>query len=270
MLCRVFLILLCHLICVSASWAEADVTQAMDSAQQRSSEIREQTKAVIDQANALANSAEFIDAINREATNALRDADNLPVNGLPNLPEPSADLLQRARHDLTKLLDQAQGKNQGQKTGPMTQKSGPQLYVFVSFSMPEVTLKRLLAQTSQIESSLILRGLIDDDMGKTKTRIAQLLEADENGHTRIKGGFAIDPTLFERFDIQQVPTFVLTDTPATRCTDANCTEVTHARLSGDTTLEYALETMRREAPDMKASAGELLSRIRGGNHDNDR
>jgi len=263
MLCRYFLILLSHLICVSVSWAEPDVGGAMDRAQQSSGKMREQTQTVIDQADALANSAEFIDDITREATKALHDADKLPVSGLPDLPEPSADLLQRARADITKLLDQ----DQDQQTDPMAQKSGPQLYVFVSFSMPEITLKRLLAQASQIEASLILRGLIDDDMGKTKTRIAQLLEADENDHTRIKGGFAIDPTLYERFDIQQVPTFVLTDSPAPRCTDTDCPEVSFARLSGDTTLEYALETFRREAPAMKASAGELLSRIRGGNHD---
>ena len=263
MLYRFILILSCHLLCVTASLAEPDVRQAMDSAQQRSNEMREQTQSVIEQAEALANSPEFIDSINREATKALRDADRLPVNALPDLPEPSADLLQRARQDITKLLDQTQG----QPLDPMAQKSGPQLYVFVSFSMPEITLKRLLTQASQIEASLILRGLIDDDMGKTKTRIAQLLEADENGHTRIQVGFAIDPTLFERFDIQQVPSFVLTDTPAPRCTDAGCEEVSFARLSGDTTLEYALQTMRREAPAMSASAGELLSRIRGNNHD---
>ena len=267
MLYRFVLILGCHLLCVSASWAETDVNQAMDSALKNSGEMRERAQSVIELADALANSSEFIEGINREATKALLGADNLPVSALPDLPEPSADLLQRARADITKLLDQAQSKNQSQKTDPMTQKNGPQLYVFVSFSMPEITLKRLLTQASQIEASLILRGLIDDDMGKTKTRIAQLLEADENGHTRIKGGFAIDPTLYERFDIQQVPTFVLTDTPAPRCTDAGCEEVSYARLSGDTTLEYVLETMQREAPAMKTSATELLSRIRGGSHD---
>ena len=263
MLCRFLLILGCHLICASVSWAETDVGQAMDRALENSGEMREQTQSVIEQAEALANSPEFIDSINHEATKALQGADNLPISALPDLPEPSADLLQRARQDVTKLLDQAQGK----PLDPMGQKSGPQLYVFVSFSMPEVTLKRLLTQASRIDASLILRGLIDDDMGKTKTRIAQLLEADENGLTRIKGGFAIDPTLFERFDIQQAPTFVLTDSPAPRCTDAGCDDVSYARLSGDTTLEYALQTMQREAPAMKASATELLSRIRGGNHD---
>jgi len=264
MLYRFVLILTCHLICVSVAWAEPDVSQAMDSAQQRSSEMREQTQSVIEQADALANSPEFIDSINQEATKALRDADKLPVSALPDLPEPSADLLKRTRQDITKLLDQAQSKNQPQQADPMAQKSGPQLYVFVSFSMPEITLKRLLTQANQIEASLILRGLIDDDMGKTKDRISQLLEADDNGHTRIQGGFAIDPTLFERFDIHQVPSFVLTDTPASHCTDAGCDEVSYARLSGDTTLEYALQTMQREAPAMETSATELLSRIRGG------
>ena len=263
MLCRFILILGCHLICASASWAETDVGLAMDRALENSGQMRERTQSVINQADALANSSEFIDSINREATKALQGADGVPISALPDLPEPSAELLQRARQDITKLLDQAQGL----PLDPMRQKSGPQLYVFVSFSMPEITLKRLLTQASRIEASLILRGLIDDDMGKTKTRIAQLLEADENGLTRIKGGFAIDPTLFERFDIQQVPTFVLTDTPAPRCTDAGCDDVSYARLSGDTTLEYALQTMQREAPAMKASASKLLSRIRGGNHD---
>ena len=263
MLCRFLLILGCYLLCGTAALAESDVRQAMDRAQQRSGEMQEQTQSVIEQANALANSSKFIDSINREAAKALQGADNLPISDLPDLPEPSVDLLQRARQDITKLLDQAQGK----PLDPMGQKSGPQLYVFVSFSMPEITLKRLLTQASQIEASLILRGLIDDDIVQTKTRIAQLMEADDNGHTRIKGGFAIDPTLFERFDIQQVPTFVLTDTPAPRCTDAGCEEVSFARLSGDTTMVYALETIAREAPAMSASATELLSRIRGNNHD---
>jgi len=136
--------------------------------------------------------------------------------------------------------------------------------VFVSTSMPDITLKRLLVQASRIKGSLILPGLVEGDMGKTKQKIMQLLEADAMGNTQIDGGLSIDPTLFERFDITQVPSFIVTNTPAERCSKNGCPSTDYARLSGDTTIEYALETIAREAPAMRDSAQTILERLKEG------
>ena len=236
----------------------------MEQAQQRTTEMRSHTSNVFEHADALSKSPEFLDGINREASSALSNVDSVPTPTLPNFPNLTDEQLQRARTDINQLLNRAQTQGPTSQN-PMDQKSGPQLYVFVSFSMPDITLKRLLTQAARIDGSLILRGMVDDNMGKTKDKIMQLMEADESGHTQINGGFAIDPTLFQRFDIGQVPSFVLTNTPAERCNNNGCPDTDYVRLSGDTTVEYALETMAREAPDaMKASAHFLLDRMKGG------
>jgi len=61
-----------------------------------------------------------------------------------------------------------------------------------------------------------------------------------------------------------VPSFVVTNTPAERCSKNGCPSTDYARLSGDTTIEYALETIAREAPAMSVSAQTILKRMRKG------
>lgn len=244
--------------------AAPDVEEAMNRAQQQTDEMRGHTDDVFNQAKDLSTSQEFLEGISKEANRALQQAGTVPKQSLPNFSTLTDQQLQQARDDINRLLDQAQG-HPPETANPMEQKSGPQLYVFVSFSMPDITLKRLLIQAARIDASLILRGLVDDNMGKTKDKITQLMEADEFGHTKINGGFAIDPTLFQRFDITQVPAFVLTSVPVARCDKAGCPSTDYVRLYGDATIEYVLETMAREAPaSMQDSAQTLLVHLREG------
>jgi len=243
------------------AWSAPDVGDALGQAQQTTQEMQSHTAEVFKRTDALSTSPEFLEGLSKEAAKAMQDVETLPTPALPNFPDPSPEMLQRARTDINKLLDQAQ--EQPLATS-QDQKTGPQLYVFVSTSMPDITLKRLLLQASRIKGSLILRGLVDGDMGKTKEKIMQLLEADAMGNTQIDGGLSIDPTLFERFDISQVPSFVVTNTPAERCSKSGCPSTDYARLSGDTTIEYALETIAREAPVMRDSARTILKRLKEG------
>ena len=244
--------------------AAPDVEEAMNRAQQQTDEMRSHTADVFNQAEDLSTSPEFLESIRKEANRTLQQADTFPKQSLPNFPTLTEQQLQQARDDINRLLDQAQGQRP-ETANPIEQKSGPQLYVFVSFSMPDITLKRLVIQAARIDASLILRGLVDDSMGKTKDKITRLMEADEFGQTNIKGGFAIDPTLFQRFDITQVPAFVLTTIPVARCNNTGCPSTDHVRLYGDATIEYVLETMVREAPvSMQDSARTLLARSQEG------
>ena len=246
---------------VPMAWSAPDVGQAIGQAQQTTKEMRSHTAEVFDRADALSTSPEFLQGLSKEAARAMQDIETLPTPALPNFPDPSPEMLQRARTDINKLLDQAQAQS---LTTSQDQKTGPQLYVFVSTSMPDITLKRLLVQASRIKGALILRGLVEGDMGKTKEKIMQLLEADAMGNTQIDGGLSIDPTLFERFAIAQVPSFVVTNTPAERCSKSGCPSTDYARLSGDSTIEYALETIAREAPAMRVSAQTILKRLKEG------
>ena len=259
MLYRYSLALFVISIALPTAWSASDVEQAIGQAQQTTKEMHSHTAEVFGRADALSTSPEFLKGLSKEASKAMRDVETLPAPALPSFPDPSPEMLQRARTDINKLLNQAQGQPE---LAPTDQKTGPQLYVFISTSMPDITLKRLLVQASRIKGSLILRGLVEGDMSKTKQKVMQLLEADAMGNTQINGGLSIDPTLFERFDIAQVPSFVVTNTPAERCSKSGCPSTDYARLSGDTTIEYALEIIAREAPAMRESAQTILKRLK--------
>jgi len=97
-------------------------------------------------------------------------------------------------------------------------KQNQNLIVFVSFSMPEASLKALFeALDKNPDVKLVMRGLVDDSMDKTARKINEL-----------GGVLEINPELFDRYQITHVPTFVLVngDKPA-------------LKLAGNVTLSYA-------------------------------
>ena len=113
---------------------------------------------------------------------------------------------------------------------PNAQKSDlPQLLVFVSFSMPENALKELSNEVEKVGGALVVRGLIDNSFKRT----AQFL-------TTAKASVMIDPTLFERFQITTVPTFVY----AKKISHDEATTPVHDRLMGHVTLYHALTQFR--------------------------
>lgn len=73
------------------------------------------------------------------------------------------------------------------------------LFVFVSLSMPEASLKRLGQEAKTHKATLVMRGLYEDSFAKTAQKIQKL-------------GIAVDinPELFEAHNITVVPTFVWT------------------------------------------------------------
>jgi conjugal transfer pilus assembly protein TrbC len=235
--------------------AAPDSSAAINDATQQQETMRNQTSDVLDQADALSKSPEFLNQLNKESSRLIEDANTLPKTSLPDLPELDAEQLKRARSEIGKLFDQAE---QPDVLTELSSHSGPRFYVFVSFSMPDLTLQRLMQQANSVGAPLVFRGLVDNDMNKTRLKIAKLLEADDNGNANTDGGLNIDPTLYERFGVTVVPSFVLIDTPVQPCTQAGCPTPDFARLAGDVTVEYALESMAREVPAMRDQAQALL------------
>lgn len=137
--------------------------------------------------------------------------------------------------------------------------SGPGLLVFVSLSMPQPTLQRLLDQVAHAQASIVLRGFADDSLHTTVAQVQRLI-----GGRQV--AVQIDPQAFDRYAVTRVPAFVLVRDGArpVACASGICApSESFLRTSGDVSLDYALEYMQRSAPAFRPAADLFLKRIRG-------
>ncbi len=124
--------------------------------------------------------------------------------------------------------------------------------------MPQPALRRLVDQAVDARATLYLRGLVGGSLKETVARVQPLL-----GDRR--GALEIDPRAFDRFAVATTPTFVLVRGGAKEaaCGADGCrAPEAFAKVAGDVSLDYALELMQRSAPDMAATAGLFLTRLK--------
>ena len=137
--------------------------------------------------------------------------------------------------------------------------TGPGLLVFVSLSMPRPTLQRLVGQAARAKASIVLRGFANGSLRDTVAQVQGLI-----GSRQV--AVQIDPQAFDRFAVTRVPTFVLVrdGTRPVACASGSCAPAdSFLRTSGDVSLDYALEHMRRSAPGFGPPADIFLKRIKG-------
>lgn len=135
----------------------------------------------------------------------------------------------------------------------------PTLLVFVSFSLPEATLVRLVEQAAAARATLVLRGLVDGSLTQTVARAQALI-----GSRPV--AMQIDPLAFDRFGITQVPAFVLLrrGVEARACDASSCFAAdAFVRTAGDVSIGYALEFIQRTAPGFAGEAEPFLRRLKG-------
>lgn len=134
--------------------------------------------------------------------------------------------------------------------------------VLVSLSMPDSKIKSLMGEAAKVGANIVLRGAIDNDIGKTVERIRQM--SDENQ----TGGIQIDPTLFRRFKVNKVPTFILPLEPVKTCDENGCEVPEHIKAHGTASLLYFLEKASRlGGPKAKETAESWLNVYKGGDSD---
>lgn len=141
---------------------------------------------------------------------------------------------------------------------PASVPSGPRLFVFVSFALPQPALNRLIEQAAVAGGTLYLRGLVGGSLKETVMRVQPLL-----GGRRVP--FEIDPRAFDRFAVAVTPAFVLVPaaSEAADCANGRCgPPETFAKVAGDVSLDYALEFIQRSAPDLANTAGIFLARLK--------
>jgi type-F conjugative transfer system pilin assembly protein TrbC len=76
--------------------------------------------------------------------------------------------------------------------------------IFVSFSMPEPSLKQIIADADYYRVPVVIRGLYKNSLKETANKIFALTK--ENN----KGGILINPGWFKKYAIKSVPAFLLT------------------------------------------------------------
>ena len=100
----------------------------------------------------------------------------------------------------------------------------PGIYVLVSFSLNDQSLRNYFIESQRYGAKLVMRGLAGDPQGRN--RFAETKAKIEKARINVD----INPNLFEQFNIQQVPTIVVVDT-----------DKTIKKVSGHITLQKALE-----------------------------
>lgn len=121
------------------------------------------------------------------------------------------------------------------------------ILIFVSFSMPKASLKGWMTQAQRINAPIYIRGLINNSFKDTFKAVGELVEDQ-------KGGVLIDPPLFKKYSITQVPAVVV------REQDSNLFDVVY----GDVTLDYALEKIvKMSSRTDSAQVVSAISMLRG-------
>lgn len=107
----------------------------------------------------------------------------------------------------------------------------PGIYVLVSFSMNDQSLRKYFEDAQEVGGKLILRGLVGDKA--ERNRFAETKRAAQ----RAKINFDINPNIFEYLNVKQVPTIAFVDTSRSV-----------KKISGHITLAKALEIMEIQIP----------------------
>jgi len=138
-------------------------------------------------------------------------------------------------------------------------KDSDELVVFVSLSMPPAALNRIGEQAKKAGAIVVFRGL---KYGLRKGAWADSMNAlkpiaDTGADVQI------NPELFERFNVQAVPTLVVSTSAPQGCQGNQC-EGGSVALVGDVSIDYALQTLAPRKDAIGRIARERGARIRGG------
>jgi conjugal transfer pilus assembly protein TrbC len=139
---------------------------------------------------------------------------------------------------------------------PVLPKSGSDLMVFVSLSMPEHVIRELARQAKDAAAVMVLRGLKGGSWQETWKALAALNQG-------IGAEWIIHPEGFKQFKVVQVPTLVLADGRKASVMEDGCAEAgSYAALAGDISIEQALGVMKlRGEPTIRQWAVDRLARL---------
>ena len=125
-------------------------------------------------------------------------------------------------------------------------------YIFASLGLSDNILKQMFEYAKAYNGVIVLRGIEDNSFIKTSNHIQMVAKTEE------EAAIIIDPTLFKKFQITQVPTYVLAKTKV--CPAGVSCASSFDKITGNITPKFALEKFA-EKGDLSQEAQSLL----GGN-----
>lgn len=124
------------------------------------------------------------------------------------------------------------------------ERSQSSVIIFVSFSMPNESIKGWMNEAEKIHSPVIIRGLVNNSFKETIKKISELVGDN-------KGGLQLDPELFREFKVKSVPAVVVRN--------GNTYDIVY----GDVHLDYALQKIVKQNDVMSPIAQVALNNLRG-------
>ncbi len=166
------------------------------------------------------------------------------ANVFPNVPTP-----ERAGIDIEALAKKYEQKAAARKMDD--------LMIFASFTMPAESFKRIVSQANRAGASVVLRGFKNNSIKDTALAIKEL---GEQG-----GNVLVNPNAFTKYKVRAVPTMVLARAATIdRVDNEGCAiHDDYVAVSGDVSLDYALDEIVRRSPQFASVASRYLRQIRG-------
>lgn len=116
--------------------------------------------------------------------------------------------------------------------------------LFVSFSIPEHKLRRLIEEAADAKATVVFRGPLDEG----DTNLAKFGKRLRSLKPSRSGQLQIDPPAFIKYQVSRVPTYVLAKQIASGDEAGACAATgNYASLTGDVLPEYALHMMKERA-----------------------
>lgn len=143
-------------------------------------------------------------------------------NNFPSIPTPAVSSI-----DIQTIAKKYEQRVEAMKTD--------ELMVFVSFTMPAESLKRIVSQAHRVGASVILNGFKDNSLKATASAIKQLGE--------VGGNVLINPNAFAKYEIKTVPMVVLAKPESlAQLNNEGCAlPGTYVAVGGDVSLDYSLD-----------------------------
>lgn len=124
------------------------------------------------------------------------------------------------------------------------ERSGSNVIIFVSFSMPKESIKGWMSEAEKIHAPVVIRGLVNNSFKETIKCVNELVGDN-------KGGLQLDPVLFKEFKVNQVPTVVVRN------------QYNYDIVYGDVHIDYALQTIVKKNDGLSPLAKSALDKLRG-------
>ena len=138
--------------------------------------------------------------------------------------------------------------------------SAPLFMTFVSLSMPEEALRRVIRDTAQAGGIVVFRGFPNNSAKQFVARLSKVV-----GDQAKFASVGIDPRLFRAFDVAAVPTYVVASTDFDLCDGLACKTLPppHDSMSGNVTVQYALTTFAESGGPGALVARTALKNLEG-------